>query len=77
MKFTLLLFTILSLCSVQAKEIEVRFVKEKPNIDGILSEGEWSMSDSAFGFIQLQPDKGSPASENTFVYVLQNEDYRF
>jgi len=59
------------------KEIKVNFIENPPEIDGIISNLEWAIADSTFGFIQLEPEKGNPASEKTIIYVLQNEEYLF
>ncbi len=78
MKLHLVLtFILTSAFMLNAKEIKVHFVEEPPKIDGIVSEKEWAGSDSAIGLIQLEPEKGSPASENTIIYILQSEEYLF
>ena len=72
-----LAFILISAHLTYAKEIKVNFTEESPEIDGIVTAQEWAIADSAFGFIQLEPEKGNPASENTIIYVLQNEEYLF
>ena len=42
-------------------------------IDGRLDESVWKRAPIATGFVQLQPDEGSPASERTEVRVLYAE----
>ncbi|MEE9119610.1 MAG: DUF5916 domain-containing protein [Calditrichia bacterium] len=44
-------------------------------IDGVLEDKEWTMTDSARKFIQLEPDKGKNASENTVVYVTYDDHF--
>ncbi|MFZ2055769.1 MAG: DUF5916 domain-containing protein, partial [Candidatus Aminicenantales bacterium] len=39
-------------------------------VDGLLDEAAWEEASEAGGFIQLQPEKGKPASERTIVKVL-------
>ncbi len=65
-----LTFILISAHLTYAKEIKVNFTEESPEIDGIVTAQEWAIADSAFGFIQLEPEKGNPASENTIIYVL-------
>jgi hypothetical protein len=40
-----------------------------PSIDGVIGANEWMVSDSTFGFIQMEPFKGQPATERTTVYI--------
>jgi hypothetical protein len=39
-------------------------------VDGLLEEPSWDKADEAGNFIQLQPEKGNPASERTVVKIL-------
>jgi len=61
----------------QWKSKEVKGIKtELPiNIDGMLDEPEWEAAPEASFFIQLQPEKGKPASERTIVRVLYDDDH--
>ena len=60
-----------------AKEIRSGFSDSAPVIDGILSASEWNSADSTSDFIQLHPQKGERSSEETIVYVSQNDEYLF
>jgi len=63
---------LLVLVLVNEKVVEVRHVDISPKIDGVI-ENIWSSADSAFGFVQLQPDEGEPAQEPTVVYILTDD----
>jgi hypothetical protein len=43
-------------------------------LDGVLDEDFWQRAERSGGFVQFQPDHGSPASESTFVRVAFDED---
>ena len=75
--FLFLTFILISSSLTYAKEIKINFVEEPPEIDGIVTAQEWAIADSGFGFIQLEPEKGNSASENTTVYIMQNEEYLY
>jgi len=45
------------------------------NVDGLLNEPIWESAPEASHFIQLQPEKGNPASEKTVVKVLFDSRY--
>ena len=78
MKLSLILtFVLISNYLIYAKELRVNFIDGSPEIDGIVTVQEWAIADSTFGFTQLEPEKGNPASENTIIYVLQNEKFLF
>ena len=47
------------------------------NVDGIVNNTEWTSSDSGSGFIQMEPDKGSAASEKTVVLVAFDETHLY
>ncbi len=51
------------------KSQSISFLPEPPVIDGYISPGEWDASSPATGFIQMEPHKGTSASEPTFVYT--------
>ncbi len=55
------------------KSLQANLVEEHISIDGKLSEGSWQSSDIAAGFIQFEPYNGKPASQNTEVAVLYND----
>jgi len=76
-KFTLLAIALLiSLCHpVQAfhkKEIQAKRVSQKPKIDGILDDAIWAKIPVASGFVQMDPDNGTPSNYKTeakFIYT--------
>ena len=61
----------------QWKTKEVFAIKtESPvNVDGLLDEKIWGKAPEASHFIQLQPEKGNPASERTVVKILFDDRY--
>jgi hypothetical protein len=46
-------------------------------IDGIMNEAAWTRSDSVTRFIQAMPDVGAPATEETTVRILYDEEYLY
>jgi len=56
-----------------AKSLEVRFTETPPSIDGVL-EDIWSKADSATNFVQCEPYEKSNPTEQTTVYILQDEN---
>ncbi|MEO0227863.1 MAG: DUF5916 domain-containing protein [candidate division WOR-3 bacterium] len=55
------------------KSVEVRFTEIAPVIDGNIEE-IWLRADSAYDFIQYMPYEKEKPSDNTVVYVLQDEN---
>jgi hypothetical protein len=45
-------------------------VSPPPQIDGVLREREWELAVPVSGFLQYDPEEGSPATEETLVRVL-------
>ncbi len=50
---------------------------EPIHLDGSLSEGVWQRTPPATGFIQAEPDEGTPASERTEVRVVYDADHLY
>ncbi len=48
-----------------------------PEIDGRLDEEAWNNVQFQNGFIQREPEEGAPASENTEIAVLYDENYLY
>jgi hypothetical protein len=57
------------------KTLNTDKIAEPPLIDGIIDSIYFIASDSAVDFIQLEPEKGLPASERTVVYVMFDSLY--
>ncbi|MGB9722116.1 MAG: DUF5916 domain-containing protein, partial [bacterium] len=55
------------------KSLEVRFVETAPVIDGYIEE-VWQNADSAYDFVQYMPYEREKPSDNTVVYILQDEN---
>jgi hypothetical protein len=49
----------------------------KPAIDGVLSEEIWEMAVPVTGFVQREPDTGAPASQETEVLLLYDDNYLY
>ncbi len=58
----------------QSKEIYAKKTDSPIQIDGLLDEPAWSEAPEAGDFIQLQPEKGMPASEKTVVKILFDDN---
>lgn len=71
MIFSLALTLIILAKDVPATEVAV--ADEYPLVDGQLNEDAWKIADSVVAFIQKEPDEGSPSSEPTTAYVLQED----
>lgn len=72
------LFAILLFCSVASQvsgqTIEIRRISEEIIIDGIPNETAWIQSDSAYHFTQNFPTDSLPASAQTVVRILYDEE---
>jgi len=74
MKFNYYLLLLLFFANgVFGKNMEAIKTNQAPIIDGIISAAEWAVQDSAVNFIQLEPSKGSAASEATTVFVMYDD----
>ena len=47
---------------------------DPPRIDGILDDAAWSAVAPASGFVQMRPNSGRPATEETEVRILYSDD---
>lgn len=56
------------------KTITAVRVNPSVRIDGILDEAFWAHAPRSGGFIQYQPDEGSPGTESTFVRVAYDDE---
>ena len=68
--FCLCLFSALLVGQWRSKEVYAQKTVSAIKVDGLLDETEWSEAPEAGDFIQLQPEKGMPASERTVVRIL-------
>jgi hypothetical protein len=57
----------------ERKSVEVHFTEIAPNIDGFIEE-TWQAADSAYDFVQFIPYEKTAPTEQTAVYVLQDEN---
>lgn len=53
--------------------VTARRTQDSPLIDGIMEEGEWEGAALFEDFIQLEPSRGSPATERTIGYFLYDD----
>ncbi len=49
-------------------------ISTPPNMDGLLNEEVWTFAQPATDFIQRDPDEGKPASEQTEIRVLYDDE---
>jgi hypothetical protein len=59
----------------QSKQTTALKIEVPISVDGRLDETIWEEAPGAEDFIQLQPEKGKPASERTIVKILYDEKY--
>jgi hypothetical protein len=55
------------------KSVQVHYTEIAPAIDGIIDD-VWLDADSAYGFVQHSPYEKEQPTENTVVYVLQDDE---
>ena len=53
--------------------VTARRTQHSPLIDGTMEEGEWEGAALFEDFIQLEPSRGSPATERTIGYFLYDD----
>ncbi|HUU38613.1 MAG TPA: DUF5916 domain-containing protein, partial [Candidatus Desulfaltia sp.] len=58
----------------QSKEVYAQKAESAIKMDGLLDEAAWKEAPEAGDFIQLQPEKGKPASLRTIVKILYDAD---
>ena len=56
-----------------ARSVEIRRTDTPPRIDGVI-EDLWQSADSAAGFVQKQPYEKTEPTEQTVVYLLQDDE---
>jgi len=73
----LLFFILSSYISAQWKNKQVfaRQTDTPIKVDGVLNEKSWGKAPKATRFIQFEPDKGSPASEQTMVRIVFDDRF--
>jgi len=57
------------------KQVSAQETETPIRVDGLLDERSWSQAPKATHFIQFEPNKGSPASEQTIVRVLFDDRF--
>ena len=50
---------------------------EAPVIDGVLSEDVWGRAVPVTEFVQREPDNGAPATQETEIYLLYDDNYLY
>ncbi len=76
-RYLLLLLVLVSMRSaaqVQKKSLGTSAISEKITLDGNLSEPAWQKADKATGFIQRDPNPGTPASQRSEVSILYDNE---
>ena len=51
-----------------------RLAGQAPRIDGRLDEDSWNLAAAATDFVQIRPDEGDPATEQTEVRAVYDDD---
>ncbi len=59
------------------KSVKPLKIKQKPRVDGKLSEPEWGQAKIAGDFLQFEPHKGEPAVFKTEIRVLYTESHLY
>ena len=59
--------------NVPPRSVDIHRLEDPPRIDGSL-EPIWQQGDSTSGFVQNQPFEKTPPTEQTTVYLLQDDD---
>jgi hypothetical protein len=59
---------------VSVKNIVASRVSAPPKIDGILNEDAWKLAVPITGFQEFDPDEGAPATEETSVRIIYDDD---
>jgi hypothetical protein len=72
--FCLFLFSSQILGQWRSKDVYALRTESAIKVDGLLDEPGWSDAPEASEFIQLQPEKGRPASERTVVRILFDDE---
>jgi hypothetical protein len=62
-------------CQLEEFKVHALRTKTQPLIDGILDEDIWQNAHAVSGFVQFSPDRGAPASLETVVKVLYDDDF--
>ena len=60
---------LMSLQVTAQRTLTIQYTNSPPDIDGIISDGEWQVPDSAVNFTQMEPRPGLPATEATTAYI--------
>lgn len=68
-----LLSLLLTLASPRSHVLHATYTDRAPVLDGVL-EPLWHQGDSAWGFTQMVPNEGEPATESTTVYLLYDAE---
>ena len=71
--FTSLFLVASSLRASEPKVITAVRIQHPPEIDGKLDDPCWRLAVPTSGFIQMDPDEGKPATEQTIVRVLYDD----
>ncbi|MBN2410539.1 carbohydrate binding family 9 domain-containing protein [candidate division KSB1 bacterium] len=73
LKLLLIILFIIVISPAFSKTLTTKKTDTPPIIDGFISQNEWAATDSAIGFIQIEPFKGQPATQKTVVYTAFDE----
>jgi hypothetical protein len=58
----------------RVRTVKAERVQDRIQLDGRLNEASWSLAVGTTGFLQRDPDEGQPATEETEIRVLYDDD---
>ncbi|MFN6078312.1 MAG: carbohydrate binding family 9 domain-containing protein [Bacteroidota bacterium] len=59
------------------RAIESKKIEKSIRIDGMLNEEEWKNTPANSSFLQIEPNQGELANQQTFLRVLYNKQYLY
>jgi len=59
------------------RAIETKKIEKSIRIDGMLNEEEWKNTPANSSFLQIEPNQGELANQQTFLRVLYNKQYLY
>ncbi len=72
--FSLLTISFLFRLSAEEREISAQEISRPVSVDGNLDDPQWQRATKVSGFVQKEPEEGSPASEITELRVLYDDE---
>ncbi|NQU86359.1 MAG: carbohydrate binding family 9 domain-containing protein [Mariniphaga sp.] len=73
--FLVIVFTLISNISFGQKQLNANQLTVPITIDGIFESNSWAGADSAISFIQMEPQSGNSATEQTIAWFGYDNEY--